>query len=82
VILAVELTPFHIAGGVLALWAVVVTALGLAKHSFPGPRGARIVIAISALLVAATIAAAVLSSAEEQEEGEGEHGDDAAAQVR
>ena len=55
--------PFYIAGGVLALWAVVLAAIGLRQPSFPGgASGQRGVIAISLLLVVIAIGAAILTS--------------------
>jgi plastocyanin len=56
--------PFYIAGGVLALWAVVVSVvLGLRKPRFPGGLpGERIVITISIALVVAAVSTAVLTS--------------------
>jgi hypothetical protein len=56
-------TGFYIAGGALAAWAVILGFLGLSRPEFPGgERGARGVMAISALLVVAAMAAAVLTS--------------------
>ena len=55
--------PFYIAGGVLALWAVVLAAIGLRQPSFPGgSAGQRGVIAISLALVVIAIGAAILTS--------------------
>jgi hypothetical protein len=56
-------TPYYIAGGVLAAFAVVISAIGISRHAtFPGSKGARNgVIALAALLVAATMASAVLT---------------------
>ncbi len=55
--------PFYIAGGVLALWAVVLAAIGLRQPSFPGgATGQRGVIAISLALVVIAIGAAILTS--------------------
>ncbi len=55
--------PFYIAGGVLALWAVVLAAIGLRQPSFPGgTAGQRGVIAISLVLVVIAIGAAILTS--------------------
>lgn len=56
--------PFYIAGGLLALWAIVVSVgIGLRMPDFPGNRnGERLVILISVLLVAATMATAVITS--------------------
>jgi hypothetical protein len=51
---------FYIAGLVLAGWAVVLTAIGMTRPSFPGSDGAaRGVMAISAVLVVAACAAAI-----------------------
>jgi hypothetical protein len=52
--------PFYIAGGVFALWAVVLSTIGLTRPSFPyrigGERG---VIAISLVLAALAIGLAI-----------------------
>jgi hypothetical protein len=57
-------TAFYVMGSVLAVWAVVVSAIGIARHAtFPPSKGAaRGVMALSALLVAATMASAILTS--------------------
>jgi hypothetical protein len=56
-------TPFYIAGGVLALYAVALAGVGLTKPSFPfSERGARGVMALSFVLVAIAIAMAVVTS--------------------
>lgn len=55
--------PFYLLGGALAAWAVIVSAIGLARPAFPGTGAlARGVMALSAALVVAAMAAAVLSS--------------------
>jgi hypothetical protein len=55
--------PFFIAGGALALWAVILAAIGLSRPEFPGNlRGQRGVIAISAALVAIAVAMAIVTS--------------------
>jgi hypothetical protein len=55
--------PFYIAGGVLALWAVVLAAIGLSRPEFPyRPSGQRGVIGISFVLIVITIAASILTS--------------------
>jgi plastocyanin len=56
--------PFFIAGGVLVAWAFLLSlGLGLRLPAFPGSLGGqRIVMAISAVLVLATLSAAVLTS--------------------
>jgi hypothetical protein len=56
-------TPFYLAGGVLAAWAVVLAAVGLTRPSFPSaPRGERGVILVSLVLVAVAIAMAITTS--------------------
>jgi hypothetical protein len=58
-----EFNAFHGLGIVLAVWAVIVTALGVRSKAFPPSDGAaRAVMAITALLVASTIGAAVATS--------------------
>jgi hypothetical protein len=53
-------TPFYIAGGVAAGWAVLVSFLGITRENFPATKGAaRGVMAISAVVVVAAMAAAV-----------------------
>jgi hypothetical protein len=55
--------PFYLAGGILALWAVVLAGIGLTRPSFPyNPRGQRGVIAISLVLMVITIAMAIVTS--------------------
>ena len=63
------MTVFYVCGGLTAVWAVLVSALGVARHSFPGGRGGeRIVIAISAILVIASIGSGIVASVLEEEE--------------
>jgi hypothetical protein len=55
--------PFFIAGGVLAVWAVILAAIGLNRPDFPGDlRGQRTVIGISFTLVVIAIALAIATS--------------------
>jgi len=55
-------TPFYIVGGAAAVWAVVLSAVGMRSATFPGSAAAqRGVIAISVLLVAAAMASSVLT---------------------
>lgn len=55
-------TPFYIAGGVLAVYAVVLAGIGLTRPSFPfGITGQRTVMAVSFVLVVITIASAILT---------------------
>jgi hypothetical protein len=54
--------PFYIAGGVLAAWAVVLSAAGLTRPSFPyGAVGQRAVVLISLVLAAVAIAMAIVT---------------------
>ena len=56
-------TAFFICGGLLAGWAVVLGFLGLRSAEFPGgASAARGVMAISAVLVVATMATAVITA--------------------
>jgi hypothetical protein len=65
---------FYIAGSVLAVWALIVSALGVMREDFPRSPGAtRLVGAISVLLVVAAIGTAIYLSATEDHEPEGEH---------
>jgi hypothetical protein len=56
-------TPYYIAGGVLAAFAVIISAIGIRGHdTFPASKGAmRAVMAVAAVLVIATMASAVLT---------------------
>jgi hypothetical protein len=52
--------PFFIAGGVLVIWAVVLSAIGLTRPEFPyNARGARAVMLLSFVFVIITLAAAI-----------------------
>ena len=54
--------PWFIAGGVLAVYAVVLAFVGLRSPDFPGSqRGERGVIALTAALVVIAIAMAIIS---------------------
>jgi plastocyanin len=61
--------PFYVAGSVLALWAVLLTAWGISHTGeFPGSQGrGRLVMLTSFVLVAATMTSAVLTAGEEGE---------------
>jgi hypothetical protein len=53
---------FYIGGGVLAVWAVVLSVIGLSRPNFPGSKGAaRGIYAISTLLVALAAATSILT---------------------
>lgn len=54
--------PWYIAGGLLALWAVILAYIGLSRPEFPyNARGQRFVIAISLALVVIALASAILT---------------------
>jgi hypothetical protein len=56
-------TPFYIAGGALAAYAVVLAAIGLTRPSFPfNERGARAVMGVSLVLIVVTIATGIATS--------------------
>jgi hypothetical protein len=66
VILAAEepsKTAFYFAGGLLAVWAVVLAAIGMSHATFPATIGARRgVMAISFILMAAAMSTAVITA--------------------
>lgn len=56
-------TLFYVLAALLAGWAVLLFAVGMRSHTFPGSRGAqRGVIATSVLLVAATMASSIVTA--------------------
>jgi plastocyanin len=58
-------TPFYLAGGLLAGWAVLLGAIGVTHPDFPGSAAAsRLVMLTSAVLVVVTLIAAVTTSGE------------------
>ena len=78
------MNAFHVLGGLLACWALLVSFLGITRENFPAGKGAEKVVAtISVVLVAAAIGSAIITSAlEEEEEHEEPHkGGEKAAQV-
>lgn len=61
-------TVFFVVGGVTAAWAVLLTAVGVMRPSFPAGRaGTATVMAMSAVLVAAAIGTGILAASEEEE---------------
>jgi plastocyanin len=56
--------PFYIAGGILVVWALVLSlGLGMRKPDFPGSlAGQRAVVAVTAVLVLAAVSTAVLTA--------------------
>jgi hypothetical protein len=74
---------FYIAGGVLAAWALLVSALGVMREDFPSTPGAtRLVGAISVVLVVCAIGSAIYLSATEEEHEEEGGGEETGALVR
>ena len=62
---------FYVFGPPLAVWAVVVSVLGITREGFPGtPRAARLVGAISVILTILAIGSAIYAGATEEEEGD------------
>ena len=62
---------FYIAGGALAAWALILTAIGVTRENFPSTPGAtRLVGVISIVLVVTAISLAVYLSANEEHEPE------------
>ena len=56
-------TAFYIAGGLLAAWAVAVGVIGVTRPAFPhGEAGARLVMGITFVLMAAAMATAVATA--------------------
>jgi hypothetical protein len=56
-------TAFYIFGGVLAVWAVVLSGIGMSSASFPATVGAkRGVIGLTFVLMAAAMATAVITA--------------------
>jgi hypothetical protein len=73
-------TPFYVCGGLLAGWALLLSALGITQEGFPGSAGsARVVGGISLLLVAAAVGTGIYFSAVHDDE---EHEEEAAVLVR
>ena len=73
-----DVNAFHVMGGVLAVWALLVSFLGITRENFPATKQAeRLVAAISVVLVVAAIGAGVITAANEAEEHE-EGGEEAA----
>lgn len=68
------MNAFHVMGGILAIWALLVSFLGITRENFPATKQAeRIVATISVVLVAAAIGAGVITAANEDEGGDAEH---------
>jgi hypothetical protein len=73
---------FYVIGSVLAVWAVLVSGLGVLRKDFPGSGALeRAVGVITAALMLAAISAAVIGASSEEEHEEGEGGSHEAALV-
>jgi hypothetical protein len=56
-------TAFYVFGGLLAVWAVVLSGIGMSSATFPATVGAkRGVIGLTAVLMAAAMATAVITA--------------------
>jgi plastocyanin len=63
---------FHVIGGLFAVWAVVLTAIGIRREDFPRPGLQTVAVGtISILLAASAIGSGIVTSALEEEEEEG-----------
>lgn len=75
------MNAFHVCGGILAVWALLVSVLGITRESFPGSAGAeRIIGLVSVVLVAAAIASGIITAAGHESEKH-EEGEEAAAEL-
>jgi hypothetical protein len=62
---------FHVCGALLAIWAIVLFALGVSREDFPSTPGAtRLVSLISVVLTVLAIGSAIYTGATEEEESE------------
>jgi plastocyanin len=64
--------PFYIAGGALALWALVVSAIGIAIRGRTSKPIGSIMMVVSAVLVVGAVAAAIGTAGEGEAEGQQE----------
>ena len=75
------MNAFHVIGGLFAVWAVTLTALGIRREDFPRPGLQTVAVGtISVLLAAASIGSGIITSALEEEEEEGDAGEAAERQ--
>jgi hypothetical protein len=64
---------FHVFGGLLALWALLVSFLGITRENFPGTdRAMRLLATISVVLVLLAIASAIYVGTTEKHGGANE----------
>ncbi|HEY1358383.1 MAG TPA: hypothetical protein VGF21_08770 [Thermoleophilaceae bacterium] len=63
------MNAFHVCGGILACWALILSFIGITREDFPSSSGtAKLVGAISVVLVVAAIFSAIYVGATENEE--------------
>lgn len=73
------MNAFHVVGGLLAVWAVVVSFLGITREGFPNTKLAeRVVSLVSVVLVIGAIGTAVYTGAHERHEEETPEGQESA----
>jgi hypothetical protein len=71
-----RVNAFHVCGALFAIWALVVSFLGITRESFPPTDGAeRVVGLISVVLCVAAIGTAIYTSATEEHEPAEEGGE-------
>ena len=74
------MNAFHVVGGLLAAWALLVSFLGVTRENWPTSKGAeRAVILISLTLFICAVGSAVLTGLSEEKEKEHEGGEHALA---
>jgi plastocyanin len=72
---------FHVMGGLFAVWAVTLTAIGIRREDFPRPGLQTVAVGtISVLLAASAIGSGIVTSALEKEDEKEEEGDAAESQ--
>jgi plastocyanin len=65
------MNAFHVIGGLFAVWAVTLAAVGVTRKDFPRTRGHAFAVgAVSVLLAVSTIGSAVITGALKEEEEE------------
>lgn len=55
-------TVFYVVGAALAVWAVLISAVGIARPSWPGQGGSRVLMLLTAVLVVGATSTAVITS--------------------
>lgn len=67
------MNAFHVCGILFAVWALIVSFLGITRENFPSSAASeRAVFTVSILLAAAAIGTGIVTAASEEEEDEGE----------